>query len=72
MTIANINAIWGSPLFEPRIDARVDLEPEFSSLPIERQLRTFLRERINRFRPDLVIVVERKGTAARITRSGTA
>ena len=61
MTANATNAVWGSPLFQTR-----HLEGSYDSStvrPIGRQLRTFVGEQIERFHPEIIIVVERKGTA---------
>src|SRR4051812_30835720 len=57
------NPIWGMPFLQSR-DARSMFVPGGEvSPPIERELHTFLLGQIERWQPDLIIVVERKGTA---------
>src|SRR5687767_4195677 len=58
----HLNPIWGSPLtkeFPPSITTG----STHPTVPIVRQLHTFLRDQIELWSPDLIIVVERKGTA---------
>ncbi len=62
MTPQKSNSIWGVPLLmsiaEQSTGSRLH-----NSVPIERQIHTFLTRQIEAFKPDLIIAVERKGTA---------
>ena len=56
--------IWGKPLFERHEDWSVSRRrPDSDGQSIKCHLRTFLSDQIESFRPDLIVVHERKGTA---------
>jgi hypothetical protein len=57
-------AVWGRAMLPPEAEASAEdgrWEPEIQQ--IAQQLRSFLGREIERWRPDLIIVHERKGTA---------
>ena len=56
------NAIWGIPSAS-RSASDWGARRTSEAVPIKRQLKTFLGEQLDQFRPDLLIVVERKATA---------
>jgi len=58
---SNLN--WGTQLPVFPFASRSVFGPGRSIVPIKRELHTFLSQEITKWRPDLIIVVERKGTA---------
>ncbi len=54
--------VLGSPLLTASEIGPVDPRRTRNIVSIERQLRTFLGDQIEEFRPDRIIVIERKGT----------
>lgn len=56
------SSIWGVPAVLP-YKSLEDYSRTRNVVPIARQLHTFLLEQIESWKPDLIIVVERKGTA---------
>lgn len=57
------NPIWGAPMIARRSEPSLSMANAENDPSIERQLHTFLTGLISRWKPDLIIVVERKGTA---------
>jgi hypothetical protein len=57
------NSIWGFPLLRPSTGVPSNLSTGGKFTSIERQLYTFLTELIEKWQPDLILVIERKGTA---------
>ncbi|HKR58258.1 MAG TPA: phosphoribosyltransferase [Pyrinomonadaceae bacterium] len=63
MISTNLNAIWGTPLtMLPDWPSGAQLRRP-PNVPIARQLHTFLQDQINEWSPDIIVVIERKGTA---------
>lgn len=63
MRILETNNIWGIPTVLPSAKSSVGLSRTQNIVPIKRQLHTFLTRQIDKWEPDLIIVIERKGTA---------
>lgn len=57
------NPIWRIPAEETLFESSIGILRQWNEVPIERQLHTFLKKQIEKWRPDIIIVVERKGTA---------
>lgn len=62
MKLESTNSIWGIPLLNIPTHAPISVTGNESEA-IEILLQTFLSEQIAKHKPDLIIVVERKGTA---------
>src|SRR5205807_4667167 len=56
-----VSDIWGTPFSHRSLGAHDFSATE--SVPLLRELHTFLADEIAHFLPDLIVVVERKGTA---------
>lgn len=56
------NTIWGLPKINSAVSRQVPSSDDME-VPIEKELLTFLSDLIKKFKPELIIVVERKGTA---------
>jgi hypothetical protein len=62
--VESANSIWGVPLLRPATRPAAVNHPAGGNFSgIERQLHTFLTELIEKWRPELILVIERKGTA---------
>jgi len=63
MTEQNLNSAWGSPQIPWALDDDRTASSGLNAVSIERQLYVFIRDQILEWRPDVIVVVERKGTA---------
>lgn len=63
MTCLEANSIWGIPMVLPPTKILTGFAKGGDIVSIKRQLHTFLAGQIEKWQPELMVVVERKGTA---------
>ena len=57
------NSVWGTPFQLPWFNLMGRQQGQRINAPIARQLHTFLSAQLDQWTPDLLVVIERKGTA---------